>query len=109
VTAWFLSWPRGEACLAPTRVGVGAGHARPEALRNESDGRGTVPGHYTLVQCPRNTSSSALAGHRKRWPAPAPLFSADARPSGFNDLRGRGQAQACPIWILTTSGPYNRL
>ena len=40
VTAWFVSWPRGEACLAPTRVGVGAGHARPDpplltvALRN---------------------------------------------------------------------------
>jgi hypothetical protein len=47
VTAWFLSWPWGsirrwgEACLAPTRVVVGAGHARPEALRNKSEGHST--------------------------------------------------------------------
>ena len=38
---WGSMRCRGEACLAPTRVGVGVGHARPEALRNKSDGHGT--------------------------------------------------------------------
>jgi hypothetical protein len=32
----------GRACLARSRYGVGAGHARPEALKNKSDGRGSA-------------------------------------------------------------------